>query len=348
MRARADADRPYLLAVQDIIAQWADAETQYDEAVESVEWARSSCAELQAQPDADPLDIASAKLDIKWRTHASARDPARAALPSRAAGGTRRASAGRRRRRTRSSAATTSTPTRRTPRRRRARASAPHANASMDCVVNSTAPKSPPPQRSPPPKPAPPNTSTTQRAQLDTELRVLQVAGRYQDTRPLRLPAAALTGLPTPTAAALTSLAELPFTVTPVRAVPSKQRTLALHALHAAATAADRKILWCSSQRRPQPTGPSATSLADTATTITNAHQQIRDGTGSLPPAACSSSTKPPPPTPPRSPTSPTTPPPTAPASSCSTPPPATRGPLPRLPGSCDSCRQSCRGRSHS
>ena len=36
--------------------------------VASVEWAREQLDELQAQPDADPDDITSAKLDLRWRT----------------------------------------------------------------------------------------------------------------------------------------------------------------------------------------------------------------------------------------------------------------------------------------
>ena len=68
LRARADADRPYLLAVQDVVAQWADAEDGYAGVVASVEWAREQLAQLQAQPDADPDDITSAKLDLRWRT----------------------------------------------------------------------------------------------------------------------------------------------------------------------------------------------------------------------------------------------------------------------------------------
>ena len=47
LRQRADADRPYLLAVQDVVAQWADAEDDYAGVVTSVEWAREQLHELQ-------------------------------------------------------------------------------------------------------------------------------------------------------------------------------------------------------------------------------------------------------------------------------------------------------------
>ncbi|MGH3970175.1 MAG: MobF family relaxase, partial [Mycobacterium sp.] len=68
LRQRADADRPYLIAVQDVIAQWADAETEYEAALSNVEWARTHLQQLQAQSDTDPLDITSAKLDIQLRS----------------------------------------------------------------------------------------------------------------------------------------------------------------------------------------------------------------------------------------------------------------------------------------
>ena len=286
MRAHADADRPYLLAVQDVIAQWADAEIEYDQAVESVEWARRQLQELQAQPDADPLDIASATLDIEWRLmlvpgippaqhyHAALREAlaARAhAARAHAAGGADKIISG-------DDVDAYLAGLRATDERalRAAREHIQQLRCQLDRAEIAAAAAF-----------AAAQTRTAehleqQRAQLDIELRVLQVAGRYQDTRPLRLPAAALTGLPTPTAQALTRLAELPFTVTPVRAVPSKERTLALHTLHAAAAAADRKILWCTPT--DEHTQQVLTdNLADTATTITNAHQQIRDGQWQLP-----------------------------------------------------------------
>lgn len=67
LRQRADADRPYLIAVHDVTAEWADAEAEYETALSHVDWARNQLDELQAQPDVDPLDIASAKLDVQLR-----------------------------------------------------------------------------------------------------------------------------------------------------------------------------------------------------------------------------------------------------------------------------------------
>lgn len=283
MRARADADRPYLLAVQEVIAQWADAETEYDEAIESVEWARGRLRELQAQPDADPLDIASAELDIKCRLmlvpaippaqryHAALQEAL--AARAEAAGGTDKIISC-------DDVDAYLAELRGADQRalQAARERLHGVRGQLDRAEIAAAAAF-----------AAAQTRTTehlddQRAQLDIECRVLGVAGRYQDTRPVHLPAASLTELPTPTAHALTRLAELPFTITPVHAAPSKERTLALHALHTAMTGIDRNILWCTTDKHIQQV--LTEDLADTATIITDAHQQIRDGQWQLPDGA--------------------------------------------------------------
>jgi hypothetical protein len=68
LRGRADADRPYLLAVQEVTARWADAEADYDAALAQIDWARARLAELRTQPDVDPLDVSSAELDVRLRS----------------------------------------------------------------------------------------------------------------------------------------------------------------------------------------------------------------------------------------------------------------------------------------
>ncbi|WP_449561098.1 AAA family ATPase [Mycolicibacterium mageritense] len=67
MREVADADLPYFHAVQDVINQWADADTAYDAARAQVQWAQEQLDLLHSQPDADPLDIASARADLAVR-----------------------------------------------------------------------------------------------------------------------------------------------------------------------------------------------------------------------------------------------------------------------------------------
>ena len=97
---------------------------------------------------------------------------------------------------------------------------------------------------------------TAQLDELDTELRVLQAASRYQPQRPLPMPPSAVADLPPAAATALTSTAALPFAVTVLDAAPSDERTAALHALHDAASAANRNLLWCSPTQEQADDGP--------------------------------------------------------------------------------------------
>jgi AAA domain len=126
---------------------------------------------------------------------------------------------------------------------------------------------------------------TAQIDELAAELRVLQAAGRYLESRPLDLPAAAVAHLPPLAAAAITRTAGLPFVVTVVHAQPSPERTEALHTLHGAAAAADRTVLWCAPTSEQATAAvdddlaDTATSLADTYTDITAGQRQLSPGT---------------------------------------------------------------------
>lgn len=282
LRVRADADRPYLLAVQDVVAQWADAEDDYAGVVASVEWAREQLHELQQQPDADPDDISSAKLDLRWRTRqVPAITPAEhfqpalhKALAARAiaAGGAEhiisgddvdkliadvmgeddRAVAAARRRC-------------RELRRDLDRAELTTAAAFAAAEIRSA------------------DHVTAQLDELDTELRVLQAASRYQPQRPLPMPPSGVADLPPAAATALTTTATLPFAITVLDAAPSDERTAALHALHDAASAANRNLLWCSPTQEQASTAL-AERLAPTAATVTEIHAQITTGHTALPP----------------------------------------------------------------
>ncbi|MCH9731676.1 MAG: relaxase domain-containing protein [Actinomycetia bacterium] len=66
LRDRAEADRPYLAAVEAVIDQWNDAETLYATAEALIAHAQTQLHALQAQPDADPLDVASAAQHLAW------------------------------------------------------------------------------------------------------------------------------------------------------------------------------------------------------------------------------------------------------------------------------------------
>lgn len=68
MRAAADADRPFLARVEAVLDQWHQAETTYAEALELINHARTELDTVRADPDADPLDIASATQNLNFLT----------------------------------------------------------------------------------------------------------------------------------------------------------------------------------------------------------------------------------------------------------------------------------------
>ncbi|WP_232066822.1 MobF family relaxase [Mycobacterium parmense] len=273
LRQRADADRPYLIAVHDVTAEWADAEAEYETALSHVDWARNQLDELHAQPDVDPLDIASAKLDVQLRlmalpdTAPAERYQAalREALAARAkaAGGADRvisgddvdnviAEARSEDDRAVLAARRRSSQLRRDLDRAELAAAAAFAAAETRSAEHITA----------------------QLGQLAIELRVLEAASRFQPHRPLSLANSAAADLSPAIAAAITSTARLPFAVTVVHAQPSPERRAALHTLHSAAAASERKILWCSPTRE-QAEDAVTNELADTAATITETHATI-------------------------------------------------------------------------
>jgi hypothetical protein len=281
LRARADADRPYLLAVQTVIAEWSDAEEDYDAVLHHIDWARAQLDALTATPGADPLDIAAAKADLELRTTAlSPTPPAQRFMPAltaamaaraEAAGGADKIVSG-------DDVDARLAELSDTDRRAllQARAQRQQLRTELDRAEATAAAAF-----------AEAETRSAQHIaeQLDTlrtELRVLRLAGLYNTGRPLRIPAAAPSASPSPTDTAWQAMAELPFTVTPVRATPGPTTAQAMSALRAAANAADRKVLWCSptpdlaEQARGQ-------QVADTTTTVAEAHRRFRDHQWQLP-----------------------------------------------------------------
>ena len=281
LRGRADGDRPYLLAVQDVTAQWADAEADYEGVLASVEWARAQLHELKQQPDVHPDDISSAELDLHWRTiELPAISPAerfqpalQEALAARAlaAGGTEHIISGdhvnkviadvmREDDRAVAAAQQRCAQLRRDLNRAEIAAATAFAAAEIRSADHITA----------------------QLDELDTELRVLQAASRYQPQRPLPVAPSAIADLPPAAATALTSTAALPFAVTVLDAAPSDERA-ALQALQSAALAANRNLLWCSPTQE-QADAAVADHLASAAATVTETHAQITGGHTALEP----------------------------------------------------------------
>lgn len=281
MRERADADRPYLTAVQDVIAAWADADAAYDDALAYHAWTRDHYTALRADPDADELDVVSARHMVQLAAMTLATTPSERFQPQLAAATADRAEAA-----GGSSNILTSKDVE--------SFIATLQNHDLDAVNQArydtqlvrkhlyAA------ERTAAAAFADAETRTAehiaaQLADLTTELRVLEVSGNHQPARALRLPPTATTALSEHTATALRSIAELPFTVSVVHAHPGDERTLAMRTLHAAAATAGRKVLWCSPTPE-QATAARRDELADGATTIDTAHAVLTGDTASAMP----------------------------------------------------------------
>lgn len=273
LRQRADADRPYLIAVHDVTAQWADAEADYEAALANLEWARDQLNEMQSQPNVDPLDLASAKLDVQLRRmalpdtapaeryHAALHDAL--AARAHAAGGADRIISGAdvdnlvAAARSEDDRAVLAAQ-RRASQLRRDLDRAELATAAAFAAAETRSAEH----------------ITAQLDELSAELRVLEAASRFQPHRALNIAHSAVADLSPATAAAITTTAKLPFAVTVIHAQPGAERTAALHTLRSAAASVDRKVLWCSPTRE-QAEAAVANQLADTSATVTEAHADI-------------------------------------------------------------------------
>ncbi|WP_260972990.1 AAA family ATPase, partial [Mycolicibacterium llatzerense] len=283
MRARADADRPYLMAVQEVIAAWADADQAYDDDLKFHDWTRDQLAAVRADPDADELDITSARgmvelaaMRLGTTTPAKRYQPQLAAAHAaraEAAGGSQNIISGHDvdtfvaelHARDLESVKQARYDTQLV--RKHLDAAERNVVAAFGDAETRTA-----------------EHVATQSASLATEMRTLDVAGQHQSSRALRIAPTATAGPSDTTAAALRSVAELPFAVSVVHAHPDAERTTALHILHSAATAAGRKVLWCSPTAE-QAEAAKRDNLADGATTIDDAHAEFTSGSASAMPA---------------------------------------------------------------
>lgn len=281
MRERADADRPYLDAVINVTEQWADAENHYDRATQAAQHARDHYQRLADDPTADAADVESAR----WHLHlldAEIPDttPAEKFYPLLTAAQAARAEAAGGPDNVISHAdvdtylaglRTIDDDT-----LHAKRAALAELRADLSAAEAETARAY-----------ADAETRTAEHITdnlelLHTELRVLETTTNFDTTRPLPLPVADLAGLSPDTQAVLPAIAHLPFTVTPVRALPSPDTTKAMRALHHAATTQDRKVLWCA----PTPQAADAVredEIADTVATLAHTHAQITDNTWTLP-----------------------------------------------------------------
>ncbi|WP_269087215.1 AAA family ATPase [Mycobacteroides abscessus] len=264
MREAADADLPYFHAVQEVIDQWADADAAYEQARAQVQWAQTQLDLLRAQPDADPLDIASARADLNLRRMTlPSMSPAERFYPALSAANQARAAAvgGADNIITHADAdkviAEASAADRKAQldsRRRchdlrrdldRAELAAAAAYAAADTL--------------------PIDHVLNQHAALDAELAVLHAAGTAHPVLPLAIAPTHQTH----ETASLLNVAQLPFTVSVISAEPSNELADALHDWHTAAEQADRRIYTCTDD--PAQTTPATTTVADL-------HQRLLDG----------------------------------------------------------------------
>lgn len=245
LRARAEADRPYMLAVQDVMARWADAENHYDATTAYVQHERDRLADLQNDPGADELDLASARAAVRLALMALPETtPAAqfhgeltAALARRAqaAGGNDRivtaedVDAARGRAQDKDLAALNT-----------ARAERDRLAAALERAETATAVAF-----------AQAETRNAEHihqnmAALRTELDMLAAAGDYRIDRGFSIPPELAVDLSEQTARGLDAMARSGFTVTAVHAGDGEAAVDALRVLREAALAGEYRVLWCS------------------------------------------------------------------------------------------------------
>lgn len=281
MRDRADADRPYLDAITAAYSEWADAEAAADTAARRLQAAQHHHKALAADPAADPRAIESARLWVTVCERAvPAVSPAEQYFPQIAAARSARADAAGGpdnvishadvdkylfdlRRQEEHDLMVKRTALRELREDLHA-AEAAAARAFAAAETRSA------------------EHITENIELLRTELKVLAACTRFTADRPLHVPDSALTGLAQGTKMSLPKLARLPFTVAPVRALPGRDTTAALRAIHDAAAAANRKILWCSPTQEGAEVAKSD-GLADSSTTVAHTHEKITQENWALP-----------------------------------------------------------------
>ncbi|MCV7372066.1 relaxase domain-containing protein [Mycolicibacterium arabiense] len=286
MRRQVDADRPYSHAVTAVMEQWADADAAYNDALLLVEHARAQLHLLRATPDADELDIASARQHLAFYTGLLPDQPpslqfqqaladAQAARAA-AAGGADKIVTERDVAAARGDAERADLTARAELSKRREALRRDIERADRDIASAFAAAQT--------------ATSDTLEQLLysaRSEVALLQVAGDLDLNRtPLQIPDAAVSALDAQTAGRLKSLAALPYRLAIVRAdIADGETTAALSTLRSTANAGDRKVLWLAASDTSAATARGA-ELADTITTISHAHRQVSEQHWTLAPGA--------------------------------------------------------------
>jgi conjugative relaxase-like TrwC/TraI family protein len=273
LRERADCDRPYLLALCDVVARYSDADHAYQQAVSYHAWTKAQLAQCEANPNPDPLDIISARQLVELAAMAiPIESPAQQFQPeldavrdarAQAAGGTenivtaedvdaarrladeldegalRQARAERHRLQTALHRAETAA----------ARAFAHAQTRSAQYLLD-------------------------RRDQIRTEVAILTAAGGYDLTQALPLDSTATAHLPDLTRRGLTALASTPFTVTPVHVGDEQTGLQAMQIMHRAQRDAGRTVLWCAPDSLLAERARAA-GVADDVVTLAAARQHL-------------------------------------------------------------------------
>lgn len=270
MREAADADLPYFHAVQEVIDQWADADAAYEQARAQVQWAQTQLDLLRAQPDADPLDIASARADLNLRRMTlPAMSPAERFYPALSAANQARATAagGADNIITHADAdkviAEATAADRKAQQEARRRCMTLHQDLVQAEIAVAAAYAAA--------DPSPVQHILAHHNDLVDELRILGAAGQHSAHNPLP-GITGKTGIGQPA-----TVAELPFTLSIIDADSSPDFAATLGQFHAAGHEHGRQIHWCTTAHKKgaQVTG---IHLDDQATNIDDIHQQLIDG----------------------------------------------------------------------
>ena len=271
LRAAAEADQPYWRAAQEVIDQWADADAQYDAALAQIDWAQAQLDNLLNTPDADPLDIASARADLRLRRMTLPTvSPAERFYPALTAANTARADAAGGENHIITNAdvdkaiAAANDADRQALRTAQRRCSALRRDldrAELAAAASFAAADNRPVEH-----------VLAQQADLETELRLLTAAGHYHASLPLALGTDVRDDR---TRAAIAKTAQLPFTLAVLTAPPGRELTTALQPLSAAAADEQRRILWCTPTAEHLP----PTTIDQDTTSIDDLHQRLTDNT---------------------------------------------------------------------
>ncbi|MGV0772273.1 AAA family ATPase [Mycobacterium syngnathidarum] len=270
MREAADADLPYFHAVQEIIDQWADADAAYDQARAQVQWAQTQLDLLRAQPDADPLDIASARADLNIRRMTlPSMSPAERFYPALSAANQARADAagGADNVITHADAdkviAEASAADRKAQQEARRRCMALHQDLVRAEIAVAAAYAAA--------DPSPVQHILAHYHDLVDEVRILGAAGQHNALNPLP-GITGKTGIGQPA-----TVAELPFTLSIIDADASPDFAATLGQFHAASHQRGRQIHWCTTTHKKD-TSVTDIHLGDQTTTTDDIHQQLVDG----------------------------------------------------------------------